>query len=245
MNTVEEVVAYPPANEMTLHCMDVIKYVLQGKKAKTMFGHPVEEFEWSIFKEFREALEARADEDNFNNVVEECYQPKKKWKVRYSESDGDFCVDRYLDNDDRMFESESKELDKTDGLTLILDLVCPYSERDSNSMQERHTKCYTEAMEALSIGRPVRVVGILPLTFKERKVFITKIIIKDWNDPIFPGIWGVLKNNLTANSFWNVLADFIIGTSSESNGHGCPEKFKLSEHFEEGNYISIEPTRLS
>lgn len=245
MNTVEEVLANPPQEEMTLHCMDVLKHVLKGKDAATMFGSPVRDDEWDIFKTFREALEARAETDDFDEVVEECYQPKKRWKMRYSESDGDFCVDRYLDNDPRMFESESKELDKTDGLTLILDMICGYDERDSNKMQQRHTKCYTEAMEALSIGRPVRVLGILPLSFPERKKLFVHIVIKDWDDPIFPGIWGVLKNNLTGNCFWNVLCDFLIGTKSGHNGLAIPEKYKLADHFDEGSYISITPTRLS
>lgn len=74
-----------------------------------MFKYPPEKKEQERLKAFTKRMEQRADQDDFEQVVDDCYKPQKKWRVRFQESDGDFSVDRYyLENDDRMFEAGTK-----------------------------------------------------------------------------------------------------------------------------------------
>ena len=44
------------------------------------------------------------------------------------------------------------------------------------------------------------------------------LVVKDYDDPIFPGIWSAFKSNRATNNFLNCFMDFIVGTHASGNG---------------------------
>ena len=117
------------------------------------------------------------------------------------------------------FEDERRTTQQQDCVSVIMDLGIPYCERHDTYMVERHQQVYDLIAQCDSEDRPIQVIAALGESISEHKkdvkIFVT---VKNYNDSIFPSIWGVLKNNLTANAFVNVIQDYFIGTSDSGNG---------------------------
>lgn len=69
------------------------------------------------------------------------------------------------------------------------------------------------------------------------------IVVKDYQDPIFPGIWGAFKNNKASNDFTNVFMDYLVGTSDM--GNGTLRKFDIQEDIEADEIQLINPRWLT
>ncbi len=87
---------------------------------------------------------------------------------------------------------------------------------------------------------PCRVICALGISIPERygqdplKIYS---VIKDYSDPIFPGIWGAIRNNADTNSFVNVIMDFMVGT--RCGGNGTPTEIRVKEDFPEDEEVII------
>ena len=73
--------------------------------------------------------------------------------------------------------------------------------------------------------------------------FRAYIIVKDYQDPIFPGIWGAFKDNRSSNDFTNVLMDYLVGTRASGNGH--LRAFNIEEDIEADEIQLINPRWLT
>ena len=108
-------------------------------------------------------------------------------------------------------------------------------------LEECHQKAYGIALRAEADGVPCRVIAIHGLEIPEFTGVNAErwMIIKDFNDPIFPGIWGAFKNNATTNTFNNVCEDYLYGTSCPGNGGVRP--VDVSKDFADEEVIILEP----
>jgi len=226
---------------------DLLQYVLRGDRSQeaTIFGDL--KHETDLLKTLQDALQDRGDlTDAFNEAFLGSYNPQRK--TRYFTSDsGDFSVDDYIDNMHDagclFFEDEEPVYKPRPACTLGLDLAIPWSERHGADMTPRHSEAYSLTAEAESLASPLRVVAVLgteiPEVHNTIHVFVT---IKDFDDPIFPAIWGLLKSNLTANAAINVIMDYVIGTAH--HGNGTPTDTVLADHLPDDECQVIQGKRL-
>lgn len=69
------------------------------------------------------------------------------------------------------------------------------------------------------------------------------IIVKDYQDPIFPGIWGAFKDNKSSNDFTNVFMDYLVGT--RDGGNGTLRTFDIQGDIEADEIQLINPRWLT
>lgn len=228
MYTTEEMVNHQERNwninEIHLHCLDLLRYILKGDASKSVFkdNDPQRRFYDELVAEMGE----HATESGLDMAKEEWFRPVKRTKEVVSDM-GWVDVDAYVSGEQRMFNEPVKVRKNMPGVTIVLDMVLPYADREENYMKVRHQKIYDLVMKLEGQGYPVRVVavarmGISELHGKGEKGsynFWTIVTIKDWSDPIFAGIWGAFKNNRSTNALLNCYMDYVIGTSDYGNGH--------------------------
>jgi len=209
--------SFPENNTLWLSGMDIIRHCLQKDVKQTFFNDnsPHTNY-WDAFSE---AMQDRAQaEDNFQEIYDNTYQPKQKPLIIQDDS-GILDVSAFIAKEELCFESEINFIDNTDAVSVIMDMFIPFRDSEETYMVTRHQKVYDLIAQCDAENRPIQVVGALSLEIPElSEPFKCFIIIKDYSDPIFPTLWGVLKNNKTANNFLNVIMDFFIGTRDEGNG---------------------------
>lgn len=235
-----------PPEEIHVHGLDLLAHCLQGDVEQTWYKdrYPNKE----LLFELQDEMERHAHEDELNKILEDKLTQKEKW-VRFDSTDGDLDVDRFIENknngnfDVPMFDEYRKKKRPKPAMTLILDCAIPYGERSSKDMAKRHREVYTMAVQAFMEGRPCRVVAVWGVRYREdvksRKFYIT---IKDFNEPIFSGMWGAFKTNASTNSLLNVIMDYFIGT--HSGGNGTPIDMSISKYVTREECELIMPKRL-
>ena len=192
-------------------------------------------------------MEKHSDPDELNKVLEDNLTKKDKW-VRYDSTEGDLDVERFLSEDKTgaigpVFDDYQKTKRPKPAMTIIMDVAIPHRERSLPDMTKRHKEVFTIATQAFMEGRPCRIIALWSVDYDDvamaRKFFIT---IKDFNEPIFSGIWGAFKNNKSTNNFLNVMMDYFVGAYDYCNGR--PSTLHVSEYMMEQEYTLIDPKRL-
>lgn len=242
MNTPEEHLeefrrtgAFP--NPLWTHALDVLKHVLKGEIESTFFKNrfPADYH----LDELQAYLDGRPKEvDSFLEARHNVFVQERKWR-RFDSECGDLSTDRYLDGEPRPFDDYRKTFVPKPAVSIIMDMTVPHSEREGTSIKKRHEQIYKYACEANKEGRPCRVVGVEKCDLSECSDHKSFIILKDYDDPIFPSIWAAFENNAMANSFLNAYMDYFIGT--HHSGNGSCRNYDIAEDFDE-NAILIDPT---
>lgn len=232
--------------EIHVHGLDLLNHCLQGDTEKTWYKD--RDPQKRMMYELQEEMEKHAQNDELNKVLEDKLTQKDKW-IRFDSIDGELDVDRFIENQNNgnfdipMFDEYRKEKRPKPAMTLILDCAIPYMERSRPDMAKRHREVYTLAVQAFMEGRPCRVIAVFAVRYREdtkaRRIFIT---IKDFNEPIFSGMWGAFKSNRATNSFLNVIMDYFIGT--HSSGNGTPEDTQITNYIPREECELIDPKRL-
>jgi len=236
-----------PPEEIHVHGLDLLSHCLQGDTTQTWYKDNFPQK--GMLHELQEEMEKHCQEDSLNRVLEDTLTQKDKW-IRFDSVDGELDVDRFIENqnngnfDTPMFDEYRKEKRPKPAMTLIMDCAIPFGERPYNDMARRHKEVYTLAVQAFMEGRPCRVIACWGVRYREdpkqRRFFIT---IKDFNEPIFSGMWGAFKTNRSTNSFLNVMMDYFIGTAQGSNG--TPTDWRITEFIPREECELIDPKRLS
>ena len=152
------------------------------------------------------------------DIYDNAFVPKDKYRVTYDDT-GSLDVGSFIAGEDFCFEDEQLRRSQQPAMSAILDISVPWKNREDTYMIKRHRKVYDLVAQCDSEDRPIQIVGAYARKFPELKKTLTLfIVIKDYNDPIFPSIWGGLKDNACTNTFINVIADYFIGTHSQGNG---------------------------
>jgi hypothetical protein len=234
-----------PPEEMHVHGLDILQHILKGDTDDTFYKAKNDHKKYLF--ELQEELAKHSDPEELNKVLADNMSKKDKW-TRYDSTEGDLDVQRFINNKGNgdigpVFDDYQKIRKPKPAMTLILDCAIPHSERSLNEMKERHREVFTMAVQAFQEGRPCRIIALWCCDYEEehvhRKFFVT---IKDFNDPIFSGIWGAFKTNRSTNSFLNVMMDYFIG--SEDSGNGSPSSLNVSRHMPEQEFTLIDPKRL-
>jgi hypothetical protein len=224
-------------NPLWTHALDVLKHVLKGDHKATFFKHNGSERHF--LEELQSYLDGKPKEvDSFLEAKHNAFVQERRWK-RFDSECGDLSVNRLLDGEPRPFDDYRKTFVPKPAITIIMDMTVPYGERDGKSVAQRHEQIYKYACEANKEGRPCRVIAAEKCDITEAAGHKSFIILKDFDDPIFPSIWAAFENNRLANSFINAYMDYFIGT--HHYGNGTCMSYDLAEDFDE-NAILVNPS---
>ncbi len=241
MITVKEYIARRMPEKAFLYMPDVIEHILKHDTRKTVYKCPTtEEY---CFNEFLERLKAPPEAPEIFESCIDAYSPRRRHKELNADS-GNFDIGRYLEGERRPFVDVFSIQSPQPARTILIDSCLAAHERDDDAITEQHKAIYADTLRAEADGTPVRVVACRSSKIDElKKPYTVYIIIKDWNDPIFPDIWGALKTGASTNSFGNCFQDFITGSHSPANGH--PSTTLYGEDFPpEEEIILIKPVRI-
>lgn len=227
---------------MWVHGLDAVEHCLKGDYKMSAFKDASPSM--SPFNRFRNAMsENTYDYEAFNKALENQDVHDDVWKDLPSDS-GDLDVDSYIEREEYIFEECFKKRELKPAINIVFEFCINANERDGHEVQRRHEKIYPMVLKAQAEGVPTRVIACAVVNIPEFKEPLRMyIVIKDWEDPIFPGIWGALKNNDTANAFLNVLMDFIVGT--RHGGNGTAIGYNVTEDLpEDDEIVLVEATKL-
>jgi hypothetical protein len=237
--TPEEYIVKKPQH-FFIHGLDALKHCLRADTRATAYGNP--EGDIDHINRLRAELEAHAQADpadlsqyqeglNFEPL------PTPLW-----DEEGDLDVESYLDGDELCFVDYQTTWQPKSAFTVVMELNIHWGARGGSEMARRHKIIYELACQAEAERRPCRVVcgwGTQIDEFKEPMGIF--IIIKDYEDPIFPGIWGAFKTNASTNDFMNVVKDYLVGTHTDGNGRS--RVLDIAPFFED-DCILVEPSYL-
>lgn len=228
--------AYKKSPVVWVHALDLMEHILKGNAhdvcLETKLSGDTEHLD-----DMREGMAERSEkhDEEFKQLTENSYMPKKRYTTQTSDS-GEFCLDSFLNGDEQVFEEPVKILNQGRAVTILYDVGVSWGERERRFMEERHKKVYTVTAEMMSVHRPVRVIAVLGEDcYDVPGICKTFAIIKDFNDPIFPGIWGCFTNNKTTNAWVNSVQDFFVGTTDMGNGR--ISEVKVREYFPDDELI--------
>jgi hypothetical protein len=174
--------------------------------------------EQELLEELRRELEKHGQKDDFDEIVDDTFFKKSRSKEIPSEI-GDLDIDRYLEGDARCFDEVIRERVVKPALTVVMDMAIPWVDREDHYMVERHKKIYSLVVAAEAECQPCRVVASFAIkTDEQREVVRYYFIIKDYDEPIYPGLWGAFKTNRSTTCMVNAVMDFMNGTNSYGNG---------------------------
>jgi len=226
------------------HALEVLEHCLRADLNKTVFKdqYPSQE----RLDDLRDALADRSETvEHFTKIRQNSYKPMKKFREIKSDT-GTFDLDAYLNGEDQIFFESVKEYRQGRAVSILYDVAVPACDRQLTYMEDRHKEVYSIATELENERRPVRVIAAYAAGIHELDDFITVtnfIVIKDYSDPIFPGIWGAFTNNRSTNAWLNVMQDFFIGTHDRSNGH-VKDIRDVQQYFPEDNELIIFGNRI-
>jgi hypothetical protein len=226
-----------------LHGLDVLEWVLRGDTKATIYKH--HDPQPGCLSDLRREIETHpAEPGSFDEILEDVFHRASRSREIPSEI-GDLDIDRYLGGDPKCFDEVIRERFERPALTIVLDMCIPWRERDDPDMAPRHRKVYALALKAEAEGRPCRVVSVGAEKVPESQETIRfYVVIKDYNEPIYPGLWGGLKTNRSANDFLNCIMDYLHGTRDRANGTVC--EWNVREDLpEDEEVIVIDSKRLT
>jgi len=201
-----------------LYMPELLAHCLKARTQETIYKNPNDS------PEFLKALEEHIQTKTFDHedlrAQLDTFEHRRKHREKDADT-GSIDIDRYLNGDPRPFVDVFTETTPKPSKTILMDIgISFYERKDNEAMRNRHRHTYHEALKAEGEGSPLRVIACFSLLIPERNhdPLTLYIIIKDYQDPIFPELWGMFKTNATANDSINVIIDYLIGTYSESNG---------------------------
>lgn len=224
-----------------VHGLDMLEHVLKKDNEHSFLkneqGDKARHVDW-----LNEELAKHEGQDNFEEITEELGEKKAQFK-EYADEEGEFDVDAYLNGEELVFKQEEKLYEQGKGHNLLIDMSIPFGDRGKKDMAKRHESVYNTVIEREAQCYPTRVMAAFYLKSEEiknkKKGAMFFIVIKDYEDPIFPGLWGALKNNETANSFLNSIASYFIGLFS--GGNGRPSEVTISKWLDE-EFTIVQPS---
>jgi len=241
MMTVEEYIFNQMPDRAFLYMPDVVTHILKQDTRQTVFKCPEVEPFW--IKGFIKALNEPAEPPEIFDSCLDSYNPRRRHKELDADS-GDIEIDRYLNGDPRPFIDVFSIQTPRPARTILIDSCLSANERHDDMITEQHKAVYMEALKAEADGTPFRVIACRSSKINERpEPYTVYIVIKDWNDPIFPNIWGALKTSKSTNDFGNCFQDFITGSYTSANGRPSITYYE-NDFPPEEEIILINPVRI-
>lgn len=239
-----------PQPVMWFHAIDAFKHILKGDTKETWFKDKAASSHHDYLQIVREAMaEHRVFDRGFQEIVERTEFTGRRSKP-VKDDCGDLDIGLFLDGDqDCFYDYPKAEVPQYRGVTIAFDITVCYGERDQTYMIDRHREAYRLAVQHEADGIPCRVIGVLgvcdipeledaPCRGKMKVFFI----VKDYTDPIFPGIWAAFKSNISTNAVWNSTSDYIIGTKCP--GNGTRDYTRISDFIEDDEVVVLQPASM-
>jgi hypothetical protein len=209
-------------------------------KKRTAFNCP-----FDLCRDYlRTVQEAMRDKVNRVEVLscDESYEvnyiPSPKHREVFSDM-GDLAVERYLDKHNLPFDEVKVLVKEGQSHTAFIDIGVNAGNRSDTYVDEQHKKIYAMAANAEATRAPFRVIAAYSLVTGEGK-FRFFIVLKDYDDPIFPNIWACIGNNASTNSLLNTISDFVIGTNDPGNGYTNECPIRKSDLGEEEEVVIVQ-----
>ena len=226
-----------------LHALDILDHCM-GENPQTAYGDPYGSYQDRHRRDIKAIMDANQEIKDmaFGDLQDAILAPKPKTTLVDSET-GEIDIDRYLNGDRLCFDEPVKLPQQVSSMSLILDMGIPWTERDSDAMVYRHREIYRLALQAENNRIPCRVIAAYGTKIPEkRNPLRVYAVVKDYEDPIFPGIWGALETNATANSFTNIIMDYLVGT--RSTGNGKPTLISVDDDIDDDTILIIDGKRV-
>lgn len=169
----------------------------------------------------RDAMENHQIPTSYRKTILNSWNPQRKRKERKSD-DGDFCLDRYLDGDPEPFTETVKFYSPKPAVNIVFDCAVRSYDVTKTYMEERHKRAFALANECESMRVPCRILAAWRSQYLSREYPSTItwfFVIKDYDGPIYPGIWGVLATNKSTNAFTNCVSNYVVGTARPANAY--------------------------
>jgi hypothetical protein len=247
MITAREYVIYKPKT-FFIHAVELLRHVLKGDHRQTAYVGKGKNFKSTHhLRDLMEYMEEHKKESNadFKRLQKESYRRKKAWRDIDAET-GDIQIDRYLNNERKMYTDQQSTIKKKRALSLIFDIGTNANERGDSFVNKRYEKIYKLTFQAMADRRPCRVIAVdgHGITEIRGRPLAMYMVIKDYRDPIFPGIWGALKGNAQANTLLNCIAEYFIGTEDYGNGHSTTVYINSDIRHDEIQLIDCKRVKL-
>jgi hypothetical protein len=231
--------------------LDYLGTLLRANTAVTPYGAPNQEMaqQWreGYLEEVRKAVEQYSESnlEAFADVTEEVLsRPRKRVRdIRDFEGD-DLCVESYLESEhpeeEKIFLSEHKEeARRKPALNIIIPVDVPGGHTRLTYIRDAQRSAYRTCLLAEQDRRPVRVVGVYSAQYRAMsgRTLTQYIVIKDWEDPVFPALWGCFQDNRIANLVSCLNSLFILG--STESGLGSVTSRAVRQDFTDGEEIVL------
>lgn len=218
---------------LEVKAVDIMKHVLD-RNAKSRFGLATEGQILTANNRIAEAVGESEKIDTkklYRDKLKSFSLPANKFQTRLDEEGEEFDVEAFLEEGgptgyrpgEKIFRANTKAERRKEGVLMLIPLAVPGREAGSSYMKRVHEHAYSVAIECESKGEPCKILGVLSIKYKIRKktyILDTSIVIKDWEDPIFPGIWGLIMSNEASNILCFAMSYKLVGTSEDGAG-GC------------------------
>jgi hypothetical protein len=227
METVRNWIASPHGGEVWLHGLDVLGVVLRAdaKGCSRPRGGENQPRDKEHLEDLRDAIDQYQRDARLDQAVADCFsRPRRRSRTILAQDGDDISVEGYIEGDvRRLFERPVREeARRKAAVSIVIDGNCSAADRHLNYMESRQAQAYALVMQCERDGRPCRVVVRKESQYSDRPelgMVSWHFVAKDWDEPMFPALWGAFKNNPTTNDFWNCICAFIVGGAPDGNGH--------------------------
>lgn len=232
METVREWIAHPHAGEVWVHGLDLLEHILRfdpaGSALKRSCRSAIDSTRRYV-QEAREAIQKHQHDTALDDAVMELNsRPRRRSRPRLDVDGDDLNVDAYLEAGQdlagaKVWDLEERVEDKRKpAVTMVLDVSVPWGMRKDDFIITRQRMAYRIAMACEAEKRPCRIIAAIdakyPGDFND-EIVKWRIILKDWDEPIFPALWAMFRDNRTTNSAAiNGVAVAVVGCVHEYNG---------------------------
>lgn len=251
----EEWVAAPNDEDVVwVHSLDLLDYVLEGNVEKSKWkGRDLNGASYlNIIRDAMAEGPGEPDPEWFK-ALDKMWKPKKKYRTRKSKSGPKFNVRGYIeykagDKAARCFQTYYKTTEgKKEALTIVFEMCIHGGQTNGKEMEQRHKEIYNAALSCERDGIPCRVVAFTSSRAGDSRHYPKApqdltikyfIVVKDYNERIYPGIWGALKTNKTSNALQNCIHNYFSGTHASGNGNS-QNKINFAEYVPQNEKVEV------
>jgi len=170
------------------------------------------------------AMTDKIEEDNFVDIIQKTNQARQV--VEHMADTGSLNIDAYLNKEKLVFEDPEFVRRPSYAIEMIIPVAVAWSQRILHWVELSHKISYTITSYARANKIPTRVwlttASNFPETIKDKhrdRTFRILMLLKDYSDPIYPGMWSIFSNNKNANSLCCLIADRLVGTNLSCLGY--------------------------
>lgn len=230
METVQEWIDNPHGGVVWWHGMDMLQYLMRNDAAHSAFRNSELDHYRLRYTGFVEQIkDYKFDRERLDITMEQVLsRPRKRNKYRTSVDGDDLDVTSYIETfgepSPKVWDEPYKIVcERRQAVNVYFESSVPWTSRLQGYIANRQHIAYNIALNCEQDGVPCRIVTCYAVRIPEVKTSIEfHIVIKDFDEPIFPQLWGIFLNNRTANDAWNFVSEMIIGTSDDGNGTVVP-----------------------